>query len=265
MPAPHSAPIRSRPRSGRWVLLASLLIGGAALAYVLPGSSVLRHMIAARAEQQVGQLTVKGTLTLEDRVREQLARPLGLLSEGNVARVDGVFSLQTPRRCRLDVGASDPGDPRRFTAVSALGKPAVSGPESLPVVVAVEHVCALAGMGGKNVRGDIDGLLRRLQIDTSRTSLARFGGRVAIVLGDPAEGQPSFWVDKDGFQPLRLRWTSSDGSKWDVALTDWVSAASNGAFPRVFELSLNGQRQLRFDSLEVSRTGKFPADHFATP
>lgn len=264
MRAPTSESFRSR-HPGRWVLLASLLVGGTALAYVLPGSSVLRHMVTARAEQQVGQLTAKGTLTLENQVRDQLARHLGLVIEGNVARVDGVFSLQTPRRCRLDVGATDPGDPRRFTAVSALGKPAVTGPESLPMVVAVEHVCALAGMGGKNARGDIDGLLRRLKIDTSRTSLARFEGRVAVVLGNPAEGQPSFWVDKDTFQPLRLRWVSSDGSRWDVSLRDWVSAVSNGAFPRVFELSLNGQRQLRFESLEVSRTAKFPADHFATP
>src|SRR5690606_41662463 len=91
MRAPHSDPLRFRRRhTGRWMLLAALLVGGTALAYVLPGSSVLRRMVTARAEQQVSQLTAKGTLTLEDQVRDQLARHLGLVLEGDVARVDEI-------------------------------------------------------------------------------------------------------------------------------------------------------------------------------
>lgn len=265
MRAPSSvASLARRLRPSGWVFVAALVVGGSALAYVLPGHAVIRRSVDARVSHAVSKLRVTGTLTFEHASQKALVDHLALLPEGGQAKVDGRITLQSPLRCRVDAGATDPGDPRRLSAVSSNGKRSASGPESLALANGLEQACAMIAMSGSGARASLEAKLRQLGVNTGRTSLARFGGQVAYVVGDDGDGAGQFWVYKDSFQPARLRWVAKDGSRWDVRLVDWGSASAGNAFPRVLEVFVNGQRQVRFDALASTQPAKLDADLFKT-
>jgi len=261
MPAPSIVPAR-RVRSARWVLLAALVVGGTALAYVLPGHAVIRRSVEARRDQ-FSNLRVTGTLTFDHASQKAVVDRLELLSEGGQAKVDAFVTMQAPARCRIDAGATDPGDPRRLSAVTSNGKRSASGPESLALANGLEQACAMIAMRGDS-RAALEAKLRQAGVNMARTSLARFGGQVAYVVGDEGDAAGQYWVYKDSFQPARLRWVAKDGSRWDVRLVDYGSAAAGNAFPRVMEVYLNGQRQVRFDALASSRPAKLDPALFTT-
>lgn len=262
-PSTVASPAR-RVRPAGWVLLAALVVGGTALAYVLPGHAVIRRSVAARTEQAFTNLRVTGTLTFDHASQKAVVDKLELLSEGGQAKVDAIVTMQAPGRCRIDAGATDPGDPRRMSAVTNAGKRTASGPESLALANGLDQACTLIAMSGANARTALDAKLRQAGVNTARTSLARFGGQVAYVVGDEGDGAGQFWVYKDSFQPARLRWVARDGSRWDVRLVDFGSAAAGNAFPRVIEVFVNGKRQVRFDALASSRPAKLDAALFKT-
>lgn len=258
------APSSRRVRPARWVLLAALVVGGTALAYVLPGHAVIRRSVDARGEAGFSNLRVAGTFTFDHASQKALVEHLALVPEGGLAKVDGTMTLQSPLRCRVDAGATDLGDPRRLSAVTSAGKRSASGPASLALANGLEQACAMIAMRGNNARASLETRLRQLGVNTGRTSLARFGGQVAFVVGDEGEGAAQYWVYKDSFQPARMRWVAKDGSRWDVRLVDWGSAAAGNAFPRVMEVFLNGQRQVRFDALSSTTPAKLDAALFKT-
>jgi outer membrane biogenesis lipoprotein LolB len=86
--------------------------------------------------------------------------------------------------------------------------------------------------------------------------LARFGGRVAYVVGGSKETDPQFWVFKDSWLPARIRWTEG-GTRWDVRFVDYNSPAGDW-FPRAVEVSRDGEQQVRFTTLSADPRASVP-------
>jgi hypothetical protein len=245
-----SIPFASLRRRAMACALATVLVGGSALAYVLPQSSVLRRIVAARDEQQLASLRVDGSVTLSGQALRQAAGTLGLPLDRPEAQTEGTFSMKLPGRCRLEAGAAE--GRQALVAVQSGGRRKSTGVELTPVTRGLAQACALLGMRASSDaegRAALESHLRSLGVDAGRTWLARFGGKVVYVLGSRAEGEAQLWVYKDTFQPARLRWTEKDGTAWDVWMMDYASPATGEAFPRIFEVHQNGERQLRFNAL----------------
>jgi hypothetical protein len=69
--------------------------------------------------------------------------------------------------------------------------------------------------------------LTSLGVDISITSLARFQGKIAYVLGaeKPDEYLPQIWIDKDSFQPIRwltvLDHSEAPGNVLEIRYSEW--------------------------------------------
>jgi hypothetical protein len=130
------------------------------------------------------------------------------------------------------------------------------GTEIAALGAVVEQVCAiLGGRSGSESEGRaaVERHLDRLKVDSRRPYLARVGGQIAYVLGGPSDAQSSFWVYKDSFLPARLHWIDADQAAWDLRLADYSSPLTGELFPRVVELSRNGELALRFNALKVNQ------------
>jgi hypothetical protein len=114
------------------------------------------------------------------------------------------------------------------------------------------------------VRDAVEQHLQSLGIATRTTSLARFGGEVAYVLGELEEGKPQFWVYKDGFRPARVRWKEKTGPAWDVRFIDYVSPVTGEWMPRSLEVWRDGQRVVRFTANKADTRTALP-DKLFTP
>ena len=115
------------------------------------------------------------------------------------------------------------------------------------------EVCPLlAARSGSDVetRATIDRHLAALKIDTRKTSLARFGGQVAYVLGEPVEGRPQLWVYKESFLPARVRYADAAGTAYDVRFLDYGGPATGESFPRTVEVVRGTELVLKFTALK---------------
>jgi hypothetical protein len=184
-------------------------------AYILPATSILRRMIEQRDAMETSSLRVDGTLTFFGAARRDAARAFRLASAGSDASSE----------------------------IAALG-------------AVVEQVCAiLGGRSGSESEGRaaLERHLDRLKVEARRPYLARVGGQIAYVMGGPSDAQPSFWVYKDSFLPARVHWIDADQAAWDLRLADYSSPLTGELFPRVVELSRNGELALRFNALKVNQ------------
>ncbi|MGQ0506143.1 MAG: hypothetical protein ACT4TC_12590 [Myxococcaceae bacterium] len=222
-----------------WLLVIS--VAGVAFGYVLPGVSILRRLANARDDLQLGALRVEGSATFFGNGAREAASALNLPTERTEIALDGVFSVKFPNRCRFDVSSPEGGK-----GASALnhGKKRVEGTEIATAATVLQEVCSLLAVksgGDGETRAAMDRHLRSLGIESGKTSLSRYGGKVAYVLGDPADGSAQFWVYKDSFLPARVK-----TADWDVRFIDYSSAATGEWFPRTIELARGGELQLRF-------------------
>lgn len=260
-PAARTPSARRLPPS--LALLAGLLVGGAAWAYVLPQGAVLRRMADARDELQLSTLRAEGGFTFSGQAAKEAAAALGVPADRPEVRADGVLQLRLPGRCRFDVAA--PGSTGGVAVVSAGGRRRVEGREVPALAVALEQVCGLLaqrGSGSNDTRDAIERHIRALGVEPRLNSLGRFGGEVVYVLGDRAEGKAQLWVYKDAFRPARVRWTDRAGVAWDVRLTDYASAATGEWAPRSVEVWRGNERQLRFDALKGDNRVSLPDSLF---
>ncbi len=222
-------------------------------AYILPTTSVLRRMIEQRDAMEVSSLRVDGTLTFFGAARRDAARAFRLASAGSDASSEAAMMLKTPGRCRIEVWTPDGS---RVAAVFSHRRARFEGTEIVALGAVVEQVCAiLGGRSGSETEGRaaLERHLDRLKVDSRRPSLARVGGQIAYVMGGPSDAQPSFWVYKDSFLPARLRWIDADQAVWDLRLADYSSPLTGELFPRVVELSRNGELAIRFNALKVNQ------------
>lgn len=243
----------------RAVVVGVLCTSAVALAYVLPSWAILRRMTEARDELHLFTLRVDGTVAFSGEATRQAAAALGVTADRPELISDAALLFKMPGRCRLDVTPIEGG---KLAAVQASGKLRVEGTAVPAVSVAVQQLCALLGYRSSSegeARGTVEKYLRSLKIDPEeRTSLARFGGTVAYVIGNPAEGRPQFWVYKDAFLPARLRFTDEQGTAWDVRLLDYSSPATGEWFPRIVEVYRGAELQLRFTSLKADLKAPMP-------
>lgn len=233
--------------------IAAALVATAAFGYLLPAYSILRRM--TDPENIVAwSWRIEGSMSLYGQTAKDAAAALKTTVDSNELQVDGVVSLRMPGRCRFEAVSADG---TAAAAISSGGKARTEGGAIPAMQVAIDQACAMLGSrssGEGEGRAAVERQLQKLGIDGRRVSLARFGGQVAYVLGDPAENKPQFWIFKDvpkeKFPPARVRFSDGQG-QWDVRFLDYTSPATGEAFPRVVEVWKGGELQLRFTALKA--------------
>lgn len=222
-------------------------------AYILPGTSILRRMIDQRDAMEAPNIRVDGTLIFFGAARRDAARVFRLPGEGSDASTEAAMMVKAPGRCRIEVWTADGS---RVAAIFSPRRARFEGTEIPALGAAVEQVCAILGGSSGSEAGSRAGLERHLdllKVDWRRPWLARVGGQIAYVMGGASDVQPSFWVYKDTFLPARLRWIDAQHATWDLRLADYSSPLTGELFPRVVELSRNGELALRFNALRVNQ------------
>jgi hypothetical protein len=234
-------------------LLLGILYAHPVGAYILPGTSILRRVIEQRDAMEVANLRVDGTLTFFGAARRDAARAFRLASGASDASSEAAMMVKAPGRCRIEVWTPDGS---RVAAIFSRRRARFEGTEISALGTAVEQVCAiLGGRSGSEAEGRaaLERHLDILKVDWRRPFLARVGGQIAYVMGGASDTQPSFWVYKDSFLPARLRWIDAEKAAWDLRLADYSSPLTGELFPRVVELSRNGELALRFNALKVNQ------------
>jgi hypothetical protein len=241
--------------------LAALLLATAlpALAYLLPTTAILKRLGERRAALSLETLEVPGTLQAEGPVAERLAGAGLSRGVGGQVSASARFLMKVPGRCRLELALPDvPEAERPFVAVRDGRVSGRGGLEAVPAAVAlVKDVCALIGVP---VAGDASetygAVLARRGISLADVTLGRFDGRIAYVIGGRAkEAKPLAFVDKDGFQPLRL--VAAEGSALvDVRLLGWGSPTGGEWFPRAIEVMEGESLRLRFTTEKATANPK---------
>lgn len=249
----------------RTAALFAVLLSFAASAYVLPGGSILRRMVTERDELKLSSLRVEGSLSFSGPAVKEAGAALGTPTDRPEVQGDGILYIRMPGRCRFE--AAVPDGNARAAAVQVGSRRRAEGTEIPSMSVLVAQVCPILAAGGGSVQDlkeAVQQYLQGLGVDTSRTGLARFGGEVAYVIGDMAEGRPQFWVYKDSFRPARLRYTDTANNAWDVRFLDYTSPATGEWMPRTIEVWRGGQRALRFTALKGDNRATVP-DKLFTP
>jgi len=200
------------------ILVLAVLAVRTALAYVPAPGAIFRHLLTGRDEQRISTARVEGTLFLAGSASTEAG------GQGEIQSDARVF-LKLPGRCRLEA----------------------SGPETGKLAVVRS-----AGDG----RAELEAHLRKRGVNIGSSWLARFGGQVAYVVGGPKDADGQFWVFKDSWLPARIRWTDGN-TRWDVRFVDYNSPAGDW-FPRVVEVSRDGERQVRFTTLSGDPRANVP-------
>ena len=248
-------------------LVCALVLGLAtvAQAYILPAVSILRRMTEGRDDLQLAALKIEGTVSFFGPAAKEAGAALGVASDRPELQTDAVVFLKLPGRCRLEASTVEGG--KVSAAVESNGKRRVEGAEIPALQVALGALCPLLASRSateNEARATVERHLTKLKVDLKKSSLARFGGQVAYVVGDPAEASPQLWVYKDSFLPARLRFTEADGTVWDVRLFDYASPATGEWFPRVVELSKAGQPWLKLTGVTADAKPKMDDKLFQT-
>lgn len=227
------------------------LVAAVALAYVMPGGSILRRLADGRDTLALTTLKVDGTATVAPALAADVANALGVQSDGELSLTMQV-QLKVPGRCRIEL--SSPETTKVVAAVSSNGRRRTEGLELKALQVAVDEVCALLavrGAGEGEARAAVERHLGQLKVDYRRSSLGRFGGTVAYVLGDTAPNSSQLWVYKEHFLPARVRFADDQTQQWDVRFLDYASQPAGDAYPRVVEVYQGAELKVRLVSLET--------------
>jgi hypothetical protein len=241
----------------RPIALAICLFSAAALAYVIPATSILNRMTKEEDKIQVFSWKIEGALSFFGPAAKEAAAALKLTAEGNELQVDGVVSLKHPGRCRFDASSAEGAT---SSAVTTNGKARTEGSPLPTLQLTIDEICALMVQrsGDEGVaKAAVERHLSKLGVDTKRSSLGRIGTDVAYVVGDPAAGKSQLFVNKDSFTPARILFTDAAGQKWDLRFHDFYSPLTGDQFPRVTEVWKNGELQLRFTALKAEPKAQF--------
>jgi hypothetical protein len=238
-----------RPALRRAAAALALAVALPALAYVLPVSGILRRMGERRAALSLSSLEVEGVLVAEGPAAERVARAIGMDVAGRQVSAPATFRMKVPGRCRLELAT--PGAPdsaRPFVAVRNDRVSGGGGLDQVPAAIAfVRGACALlATQVAGNATGAYASVLQRRGVALAHASLGRFDGRIAYVIGGRArDARPLLYVDKEGFQPLRIL-SGEGGALLDVRLLGWGSPMGGDWFPRAVQVWSGDAALLRF-------------------
>ena len=250
----------------RAACLIGVLTALAAGAYVLPGGSILRRMVRGQDETMPSSFRVEGTYVFSGPAAKEASAALKVSADRPELLADGVILVKAQRRCRFELAVPEGG---KLAVVQVGERRRAEGGELAALSAAMSQLCPVLGVRaiGDNdtgTRDEVEQHLQSLGIATRTTSLARFGGEVAYVLGDPEEGKPQFWIYKDRFRPARVRWKEKAGPAWDVRFIDYNSPATGDWMPRGIEVWRDGQRVLRFTAIKSDPRASLP-DKLFTP
>jgi len=224
---------------------------GLVLAYIMPTYSVLKRLATGRDELTVTALKVEGLGAVAPVIAKDVADQLGTSWTSGELTLTAVVSMRFPGRCRLDL--SSPESTRTMSFVWNNGKKRQEGGELPAAAIALDELCSLlalrSGTDGES-RAAVEKHLAALKVNMRDTSLGRFAGTVAFVVGDRAETSPQLWVYKDRFQPARVRLTEG-GAQWDVRFIDYTSQATGDWFPRIVEVYKGNEQLLRLTVLNA--------------
>lgn len=240
-----------------------LLMGTHAAGYVLPGGAILRRMAETRNDTPLTTLKVQGAMTFFGPAVMPAGAALGVPAERSELTSDGAVYLKVPGRCRMEASVAEGN---KVAVVQAGGRKKLEGTEIPALTVAIEQVCALLATRASTdmeTRAQVERHLRALGVDPRTTSLSRLGSEVVYVLGDPADGQPQFWVYKESFRPARIRFSDATGTAWDVRFVDYTSSAAGEGMPRNVEVWRGGERVLRFAAFKGDTRSALPDALFA--
>jgi len=242
----------------RLVLLGGVLSALTAGAYVLPGGSILRRMTDTRDDQPLSAVRVEGSYVFSGAAVREAMGALGLSTERSELVVDGLLLIKLPARCRFELAVPEGN---KLAVVQVGGRKRVEGQELAVLSTALSQLCPLLAARSTS-EGDarelVEQHLQGLGIATRTTSLGRFSGEVAYVLGEQEEGKPQFWVYKDNFRPARVRWKDKAGQAWDVRFIDYASAATGDVLPRSIEVWRGTERALRFTAIKSDTRASIP-------
>ena len=229
----------------RWVLGAAFL-ATTAFAYILPAGSILRRVAAKRDDLQLTTVTLKGSAVFYEGAAKELATALGVDSERPQVSTEVRVMMKFPGRCRMEVTSEE--STKKVAQARNSSRSRTEGLAIRVLAEAVDETCAFLALRSSDedeTRQLLDRQLSALKVEYRKTSLSRFGGQVAYVLGNPAEGAPQFWVYKDSFLPARIRYKDAQGAQWDVRFYGYGSAAAEDAFPRTLEVAKDGKNLMR--------------------
>lgn len=248
-----------RPGARRAVAVLALALAVPAAAYILPVAGILRRMGERRAALSLGALEVTGSIVAHGEAADALARGAGVAAVAGQASAPAVFRMKVPGRCRLELAAAEvPEASRPFVSVRDGKVSGAGGLDRLPAAVAlVRAACALLAT---TVVGDASdaysAALSRRGVALNDASLGRFDGRIAYVVGGRARDQrPLLFVEKDGFQPMRLI-AQEGGAMHDVRLLGWSSPTGGDWFPRAVEVWSADALRLRFTTERTTANPK---------
>jgi hypothetical protein len=233
-----------------------------ALAYVLPAYSILRRLAEARDELGLNTLQVDGSATVAPAAAKDVAAALGVPWSRGELPLSFSVKMKLPARCRVELTSAE--STRVLSAVSSNGKKKLDGGWT-PLQTLADELCAtlaFKGAGEGQSRAALEQHLASIKANSKVTSLGRFAGTLAYVLGDSADGSAQFWIYKEGFRPARVRLSDDKGTRWDVRLIDYTSPVMGEAFPRAVHLYKGEEMQLRLTVLNGDLKPKLDDSQF---
>ncbi len=234
-----------------------------AAAYIMSVRSILRHMGERRAALSLGSLDVTGTFQAEGDAARSLSAATGLETAGGRLAAPARFQMKVPGRCRLEIAPPDSAEAERpYLAVHGERIAGRGGlPEAPAAVALVRAACALlATQTAGDASGAYAAAIARRGVALTAAALGRFDGRIAYVVGGGRkkdDTKPALFVEKDGFQPLRLMATDGQALQ-DVRLLGWGSPTGGDWFPRAVEVWEKNVLRLRFTTEKTSANAKLP-------
>lgn len=214
----------------RLVVLATLLVGGPALAYVIPADSVFARFAAKQALEKIDGAPLAG------RARLQV--------DGEEKRGQTRVLVDAPGHCELSLELPD----TMAKATLAKGHVTTDG-DDVPALEALAALgCPLTTLKATPAQ-DAETRLRRmagaLGVNTKVVSLRQLDGRPAWVVGAKPldEKSPQLWFDKASNRPVRVI-AVHDGATWDVRFAGLRSLATGRRHPRVAEVWQGGKQVL---------------------
>jgi len=253
---------RARLAPAGLALALALLLPGPAQAYLLPPAAVLKKVADRRAALEISSVEASGTLELRGAALSRLAAlaPPGATTLSLAARVQ----VKAPGKVRLELLPADAAEGERpFVTVKDDRLGGRGGPEATPAATAlVRALAALLGSPGGGEGKALGEALVRRGVKLDESSLGRFNGRIALVLGGKAaDARPLAFFDKETWLPLRLV-AQEGGARLDVRLLDWASPNGGDWFPRAVEVWDGATLLLRFTTEKASGNPRLPEPLF---
>jgi hypothetical protein len=229
-------------------VVVGLLLVGQARAYVPPAPFTLLNWIQMRVERKIFSLQVVMQTTTHG---EQVATARETVTFVSPFRVRQEREVEGGVELRIRDGE------REWT--EAPGQKGKRRQAELDLLWDLFSCAEESEEAAQAARDRLLGALKRLGIDTGKTALTRFDGRIAIVIGaDPWDKiTPQLWLDKDGLFPLRLIARENGDVRrplLDTRLTGYGGTTTSLIFPEVIEVYRDGAlwRRSQVESLQVA-------------